>query len=142
MSIASSITSSSPGSLADVVSKRTQLSQQEFFKVLTAQMTQQNPLEPMDSQDFLAQLVQLQNLEVTSDLSKNFGNMITQNAFTSASALLGKIVTGTQADGSTVNGVVSRVTIDGGKVHLAVGSATVALENVTEVVDPYSIPVP
>ena len=135
MSSTSGITSSS-GSLADVVSRRTQLSQKEFFKVLTAQMTQQNPLEPMDSQDFLAQLVQLQSLEVTSDLSRNFAGMITQNAFTSASALLGKIVTGTAADGSSVTDVVSRVTVDSGKVHLTVGSTTVALQNVTEVVDP------
>ena len=140
MSIASALSSTPSGSLADVVSKRTQLSQKEFFKVLTAQMTQQNPLDPMDSQDFLAQLVQLQNLEVTSDLSKNFAGMISQNAFTSASALLGKIVTGTQADGSTVTDVVSRVTVDGGKVRLAVGNATVALENVTEVVDPFLPP--
>ncbi len=139
MSIASSITSSPSGSLADAVGKRTQLSQKEFFQVLTAQMTQQNPLSPMDSQDFLAQLVQLQNLEVTADLSKNFAGMITQNAFTSASALLGKIVSGTAADGTPVTDIVNRVTVDSGKVRLTVGSTAVALENVTEVVDPPSL---
>ena len=61
--------------------------------------------------------------------------MITQNAFTSASALLGKVVTGTTADGVPVTDIVSRVIVDAGKVRLTVGSATVALENVTEVVD-------
>ncbi len=125
-----------PASVAQAVSKRTQLSRQEFFHVLTAQLTQQDPLKPMDSQDFLAQLVQLQNLEVTADLSNNFAALISQNAFTSAGSLLGKVVMGNDEAGSPVAGQVSGVSIEDGKVRLQVGAVRVSLDHVTEILNP------
>ena len=129
----------STGSVAQAVAKRTKLSQDEFFKVLTAQLTQQDPLKPMDSQDFLGQLVQLQNLQVTSDLSNNFSSMLSQNALASAGALLGKLVTGTDASGAPLAGMVSGISVDSGKILLNIGAGQMSMQNVTEIVDPSSL---
>ena len=128
--------SGSAGSVASATQKRTQLSQQEFFKVLTAQLTSQDPMKPMDSQDFLAQLVQLQSLQVTSDLSTNFAGMLSQNAFTSAGSLLGKVVRGTVAGQGEVTGLVSGVSLQGGKAILLVGDAEMKLEDVAVILNP------
>ena len=126
-------------SMAQATQKRTQLTQEEFFKVLTAQLTEQDPMKPMDSQDFLGQLVQLQNLQVTADLSTNFAGMLSQNALSSAGALLGKVIRGTDAGGAEVTGFVNSVSVDGGKVKLLVGSSQVLLGNVSEILDPASL---
>ena len=140
MAATSILPTGSPGSVAQAVAKRTKLSQDEFFKVLTAQLTQQDPLKPMDSQDFLGQLVQLQNLQVTSDLSNNFSSLISQNALASAGSLLGKLVAGTDAGGTAVAGLVSGISIDSGKVLLTVGTSQVSLQNVTEISSPLVTP--
>ena len=136
MDTSSILSSGSNASLAQATQKRTQLSQEEFFKVLTAQLTQQDPMKPMDSQDFLAQLVQLQNLQVSSDLSTNFAGMLSQNALSSAGSLLGKVIRGTDAGGVETAGLVSGISVESGKVKLQVGSSEVRLENVNEILDP------
>ena len=135
MDMSSILPGGATGSVAQSVAKRAQLSQDEFFKVLTAQLTEQDPLKPMDSQDFLGQLVQLQNLQVTSDLSNNFAKMITQNTLASAGALLGRLVAGTDASGAPVSGLVDGITVDSGRVLLRVGSHQVRLENITDITD-------
>ena len=126
-------------SVSAVASNRSKMTQKDFFKVLTAQLTQQDPMKPMDSQDFLAQLVQLQNLQVTSDLSSNFAGLTSQNAFTSGASLLGKFVRGTDATGSEAVGMVRSVSIEAGKVQLLVGNTPMKLENVSEIVDPATL---
>ncbi len=134
MSIASSLSSTGAGaSLGGTLTKNAQLTQSQFFKVLVAQLTQQDPMNPTDSQNFLGQLVQLQNLQVTSDLSNNFGGMLSQNAFSSASLLLGRLVQGNATDGTPIYGQVDRVSIDSGKVNLHVGTYTVPLSQVTQI---------
>lgn len=136
MELAGIVAGGSASSVAETTQKRTQLTREEFFKVLTAQLTQQNPLEPMDSQDFLAQLVQLQNLEVTADLSNNFAGMLTQNALSSAGSLLGRSVRGTADSGDEATGSVRSISVDEGKVRLRLDEGSVmSLENVTEISD-------
>lgn len=127
--------SGGPGSVAQAAREGAQMSQDQFFKILTAQLTQQDPLKPMDSQDFLAQLVQLQNLQVTADLSTNFAGMLSQNALSSAGSLLGKVVRGSDASGAEVTGLVQGVSVEGGKVQLQVGPSQVLLSNVMEILD-------
>ena len=127
--------SGSPGSVAQAARKGAQMSQDQFFKILTAQLSQQDPMKPMDSQDFLAQLVQLQNLQVTADLSTNFSGMLSQNALSSAGSLLGKVIRGTDGSGAEVAGLVQAVSVEGGKVKLQVGPSQVMLSNVIKILD-------
>ena len=133
MSIATSLAAGPAGSFSNTLTQNTKLTQSQFFKVLVAQLTQQDPMNPTDSKDFLGQLVQLQNLQVTSDLSNNFGGMLSQNAFSSASLLLGRVIQGSSTDGTPVNGQVTKVSIEGGNVNLQVGVYTVPLKLVTQI---------
>lgn len=66
-----------------------------FLKLLTAQMQNQDPLDPMDTSEYTQQLVQYsqveQSIEQTATLRSILASLGTQN-LTQASSLLGKLV--------------------------------------------------
>jgi flagellar basal-body rod modification protein FlgD len=72
-----------------------------FLKLLTAQMQNQDPLDPMDTSEYTQQLVQYsqveQSIEQTATLRSILASLGTQN-LTQASSLLGKLV---EADSAT-----------------------------------------
>lgn len=72
-----------------------------FLKLLTTQMQNQDPLDPMDTSEYTQQLVQYsqveQSIEQTSTLKSILASLGTQN-LTQASSLLGKLV---EADSAT-----------------------------------------
>ena len=115
---------------------KAQLSQEDFFKLLTAQLTAQDPLKPMDSQDFLSQLAQLNTLQSSAALTDTLTAVLQQQNFSSGAALLGKLVRGNDVNGTEVTGIVSSVSTATGSVQLLVGGAVVPLANVIEVVQP------
>lgn len=112
------------------------LAQEDFFELLTAQLTAQDPLKPMDSQDFLGQLAQLNTLQSTSTLTEVLTAMAVQQNFASASSMLGKQVRGFTNAGSEVNGVVTNITIASGEVGLVINGTTVPLANILSVSEP------
>ena len=94
------------GSSTESATASSTLGKDEFLRLLVAQLKNQDPLNPMDNSQFVAQtaqfssLEQLQNMNKTLDrLAANSGN----GGAASASALLGKTV--------TVNG--SPIALDG-----------------------------
>lgn len=51
-----------------VDAKSTQLGQADFLKLLTTQMTQQDPTDPVDNKEMIAQMAQFQSLAATTDM--------------------------------------------------------------------------
>lgn len=98
---------------------RNQLSREEFFKILTTQMEQQDPMSPMESENFLNQLVSLQSLDTTQQLSESLGGLVNQQEFTTASNLLGREVLAMQGS-FPIEGLVDRVVQKDGKVDVVV----------------------
>ena len=102
----------------------------DFLKLLITQLTNQNPLDPMDDKAFMAQMAQFSSLEEMSSLNKTMTNFVnsqmaisaTQQA-AAASAYLGRDVTILDENGDKVEGEVtaihmnengeSQVTVDG-----------------------------
>jgi len=88
------------------------LSQGDFLKLLIAQMTAQDPINPMDNQDMLAQMVQFSTLQGNTRLQGTLSDMQNSQGLLQANALLGRQV-GIQVDESTfTQGVVSGVDLD------------------------------
>lgn len=82
------------------------LGENDFLKLLTAQMQAQDPLNPMDSANFASQLAQFSSVEQLTNINSQLTNMATSQASlqnTMASDLIGKkvVVTGNKA---TLNG--------------------------------------
>lgn len=99
---------------------RAQLSREEFMNVLLLQLQTQNPLEPMDDEKMVNQLVQLQQMDNNSKLTQSmeqmsarFGLMQFQTEFTSAASFIGKRVKGEDLFGEDVEGKVVRVSVEG-----------------------------
>lgn len=91
---------------------RLNLSREQFFKILITELQTQDPLEPMDQQQFLGQLAQLESLNSQSKMTKGIEDLSASLRFghlNDASAMLGKVVTGTvrqQATDSSGNPAV------------------------------------
>ncbi len=73
----------------------------QFLTLLTTQLQNQNPLDPLDTNQFTQQLVQFASVEQQLKTNDQLGNLITASkasAAATASGLIGKTVT---ADGAT-----------------------------------------
>ena len=71
---------------------QTSLGQEEFLKILLAQLQYQDPLKPLDNQQFLAQLAQFSSLAQTSQLNDRVDTLLTIQATTQSIGLIGKTV--------------------------------------------------
>ena len=85
---------------------------QAFLKLLVAEMKNQDPTEPMDSTEYVAQLANFSQVEQSVQINKKLDQMLQSSAVAQADALLGHTVT--SADGLR-SGVVAevRLTADG-----------------------------
>lgn len=66
-----------------------------FLSLLTTQLQNQNPLEPLDTNEFTAQLVQFTSVEQSIETNKNLEQLVAlsvTNAFTNAVGYIGKTV--------------------------------------------------
>lgn len=68
------------------------LGQEDLFKILLTELTFQDPLEPMDNKDFIAQLAQFTNLEQTRQFNDKLDALLTVQAADQSIALLGKTI--------------------------------------------------
>lgn len=102
-------------------SNKATLNYESFLKLLVAQLKNQDPTEPMDATQQMAQLATFSQVEQTIKTNKNLESMLQRASLNEASAVIGKTVT--SADGE-VTGVVTEVqlfsdgivaTLDSGK---------------------------
>ncbi len=78
------------------------LSQAQFLKLLTTQMTHQDPSKPMENGDFLAQMAQFGTVSGIQDLQKSFtdfSNSITSGQALQAAGLVGHYVSAPATNG-------------------------------------------
>lgn len=68
------------------------LGQDDFLKILLTQLTYQDPLKPMDNQQFIAQMAQFSALEQSRQLNEKIDSLLTAQAATQSFGLLGKTV--------------------------------------------------
>lgn len=97
------------------VSPLGQLDGQAFLRLMIAQLRNQNPFEPMDSNEMLQQTAALTTVESLQQLAQSERLLMGLAQASMAASLVGKQVTGLDAAGEEVTGVVTRVrfTIDG-----------------------------
>lgn len=92
---------------------------QNFLQILSTQLTNQDPLKPLDDQAFLAQIAQFSTLEQSTVLNNSISQMLTLQSVTQSVGLIGKSVTVT-ANGSSGTGVVTALNYVNGNVELSV----------------------
>src|SRR6266540_5547596 len=85
------------------------LGKDDFLKLLTAQLANQDPLQPVDNQAFIAQLAQFSSVEQLQNLTSRLDTLLLATASTnqmSTASLVGKDVA-FKADGVDVAAGVS-----------------------------------
>lgn len=91
------------------------------MRLLTAQLSNQDPLEPMDNTQFLAQLAQFTALQQTTDISQTLTGFASSFSQVSAMNFLGKNVVLKDTDGLEVTGIVSKVSTKDGIPYVTIG---------------------
>jgi len=111
-----------------------QLDQDDFLKLLTTQLSNQDPLKPMEDTQFIAQMAQFSALQQATTLTKEFEAFSNAQQISSAQNLLGRTVTLT-ADGAATTGPVSEVRIKAGAAQIIVNGTSYDPAWVTSIVN-------
>lgn len=93
--------------------QQSSLGQEQFLRILLAQLRFQDPLKPMDNQQFLAQMAQFSALAQTSQLNDRVDTLLTIQAATQSIGLIGKYIQVQSESGAQVGSVTSLSFFDG-----------------------------
>jgi flagellar basal-body rod modification protein FlgD len=85
---------------------------QDFMKILLTQLTYQDPLKPMDNQEFMAQMAQFTALEQSQQLNERVQQLIDNQAALQSVSLIGRTVEISTSSGTTT-GTVAALSLQG-----------------------------
>lgn len=110
-----------PGaSIAPATSNAVRLNIQDFLRILTTQLNHQDPLKPMDNQEFIAQLAQFTTLQQTQVTNERLDAMLSVTAANQSVGLIGRTVDVRTATGTTSTGQVTALDFTSGEPRLSV----------------------
>jgi len=123
------------------------LGQDQFLQLFVAQLQNQDPLEPVGQQDFLAQLAQFSTVEGIEQLNSTqresgveFAELLELQTLNSGTALLGKEVTfnetGEDGEFSVETGIATEVQRNAGQVLVRVGEYLVPVSDINRITNP------
>jgi flagellar basal-body rod modification protein FlgD len=83
------------------------LGQEDFLKILLTQLTYQDPLKPLDNQEFIAQFAQFSSLDQTRQSNENLETLLLMQMADQGVGLLGKTVEVSTETGSVVGDITA-----------------------------------
>jgi flagellar basal-body rod modification protein FlgD len=101
------------------ISSATQVSIQDFLRILVAQLNNQDPLKPLDNQEFVTQLAQFTSLQQTQELNDKITNLLLTQASMQSVGLLGRSVD-ISGESGPVTGTVTALNFVQGEPRLTV----------------------
>ncbi len=102
----------------------TNLGENDFLKLMMDQLQNQDPLNPSDPTQYMAELANFSSLEQQTQIASSTSSAATQQASTSALGLLGHTVSYKDASGVTQTGTVSKVDFTSSGPALTIGTAS------------------
>jgi len=131
------------GSLSNVLSQKGgSFGDNPFLQLLTEQLRNQTPLDPVDNESFMNQMASYSSMQQQQDLNTNMlalldyqGLLARMQGLSQGSALLGKEITYRGSDGTEVQDTVSSIYVaEDGEVRLSLQNGDdVALRQVTAI---------
>ena len=109
---------------------------------MVTELQNQDPLDPMDNSEILAQISQIREISATDQLSDTLGSVLLGQNMATASGLIGKRVTGLSEGAENIDGIVDRVTVvldptdqSSRSMQVHVGEHNIRLDNIREIVE-------
>lgn len=92
----------------------------DFLKLMIAELQNQDPLNPLDNDELIAQFSQIRSVGATEKLTSTLDSVLLGQNISSATNLIGAEIDGISDDGDKVTGMVERITVANGqpKLHL------------------------
>lgn len=117
-----------------------EISSEDFMSMILSELSNQDPLEPNDTEQLLNQISTIRSIESDEGMLDSLDNMIDSNEFASAANLIGTLVSGLTEENRRVADVVLSVSrTDEGPVLNLFDGSRVPFENVDEVVAPLAL---
>jgi len=117
------LTSSDDNSSAAGAALSKSLSKADFLKLLVAQMTAQDPLNPQSNTEFAAQMAQFSALQASQSTQLQVTQLKASQQVQQANDLIGRVVRLQTPAGGQVQGLVNGVVMNGGVPNLLVNGA-------------------
>lgn len=89
------------------------LSFESLLQIVLTQLTFQDPLEPMDNFEFVSQLAQFSQIQLTQETNDSLERLVAAQTTAQGSAVLGQTVD-VEAGNTTLSGVVRAVAFEDG----------------------------
>jgi flagellar basal-body rod modification protein FlgD len=95
-----------------------------FLRLMIAELQNQDPLNPLDNKDMLAQISQIREVGATDQLTATLEGVLLGQNISSATNLIGADIDAVSDDNQRVSGIVTRISIEGNepKLHLDLAS--------------------
>ncbi len=136
-------TSSTDKNTTTTTTSSNELGSDTFLQLLVMQMQYQDPLEPVENTEMLAQLAQFSALEQSIKTNSGIENLqediqtlnknVQYMSLSASQQMIGKYIEGSLLDGTPIEGKVESVSIENGSVILNIGSSKIPIANVQTV---------
>ena len=113
----------------------------DFMKLLTTQLTSQDPMNPMKDTEFISPMANFTSLEQMRTLSKSFETFTSDQKMSAAPAFLGRNVTVKDATGD-ITGLVDSITLKNGKPAIVINGKSYDTNLITGIAMPPPPPAP
>ena len=116
------------------VDRPDQMGKDVFLKLLVAQMRYQDPSNPVDSSQMMAQTATFTQVEKLEELAKQNAAMLILQEASTAGSMVGRTATYTDSDGSPVTGKITSVRLATGdqEAVAVIGGKDVPVGRITE----------
>jgi flagellar basal-body rod modification protein FlgD len=126
---------SAAGALSGLKPK--ELDRDAFLRLLVTELKNQSPLDPVENENFIAQLAQFSALENSETMNQSLSAILGLERLGQGAALVGRrVVYFDPKTGESRPAIVSAVEIRDGAVFVDVGGTKIPLENVLRVDGP------
>jgi flagellar basal-body rod modification protein FlgD len=113
--------------------KNAETQKQEFMQILVTQLQNQNPLEPLNDKDFIAQMAQLSSLEKLEDINEGMTSLSHNTENGALFNLIGKRVTYVDATGQENMGTVDSIDLREGKGFVSIDGKLTDTRDITKI---------
>lgn len=114
-----------------------ELGKEQFLQILVTQLRNQDPMQPLQDKEFIAQMAQFSSLEQMMNVTTQITAL--RNSAGMVASLIGKSATWTETanDGSVQNGsgVISSIVWRDGEQYAAIGNSEVPVSELLSISD-------